>query len=168
MKTLNDTLKELDAYQDGYDFAKDLTIEQFLETCPRGDWILWLFVRLNPTKVREVTLAAGHCANTIRHLMKDEHCTKAIDAAIAFGEGKITHKELDDAAATANAYAAAAAAAAADAHVYTNAAYVAAAAAADAYAYASGAYVAAAKKQNQLQTADICRKYLPIELWGVL
>jgi hypothetical protein len=48
-----------------------------------------------------------------------------------------------------------------------DAATYAAAAAADAYAYAY-AYAAAdaAKKQNQQLTADICRKYLPIEIWN--
>jgi hypothetical protein len=158
-KTLKEFLKKHKACKDGFDFAKDLTLEQFLSTCHRGDWILWLFVRMNPNSLRELTLAKGHCANTVRELMKDERNTKAVDVAIAFGEEKATREELDAAAAAAD-YAAAYAAAAYAAD-YAVAAYAAADYAADT---AVAAY-AVAKKQNQKQTADICRKYLPIEIW---
>ena len=47
-----------------------------------------------PKNLRELTLAKGHCANTVRHLMKDQRSIDAVDAAIAFGEGKITKEEL--------------------------------------------------------------------------
>jgi len=165
IKTLKEFLKKNDACKDGFDFAKDLTLEEFLNTCQRGDWILWLFARTNADSLRELTLAKGHCANTVRELMKDERSTKAVDVAIDFGEGKATRKELDAAAADASCAFAAAAAYAADAA----AAY---AADATAYADAAAAYAAdaaagaAARKQNQKQTADICRKYLPIEIWN--
>jgi len=43
---------------------------------------------------------------------------------------------------------------------------LAAAYAADA-AYAAADAAADARKQNQLLTADICRKYLPIETWNI-
>jgi len=202
-KKLKEFLKKHKACKhDGFDFAKDLTLEQFLSTCHRGDWILWLFVRMNPNSLRELTLAKGHCANTVRELMKDERNTKAVDVAIAFGEEKATREELDAAAAAVvvaaggayavvaagaasaytvdTAYTAAvypadyAAAAAADtaytaavypadtAVAYTDTAYTAAVYTA---AYAAVAAYAAAKKQNQKQTADICRKYLPLEIW---
>jgi len=174
-KTLKEFLIENNACKDGFDFAKDLTLDEFLNTCERGDWILWLFAKMNRESLQELTLAKGHCANTVRELMKDERSTKAVDVAISFGEGKATRKELD--AAYAYAYAAADAAdaaayaAAADAAAYAAAADAAAAAyaaadAADAAAYAADADAYAAKKQNQKQTADICRKYLPLEIWN--
>ena len=110
--------------------------------------------------------------------MKGEQSMKAVDVAIAFGEGKATLDELNnaaayadaaydaaydaydaayDAASAANAYAAGAAAGAA--------AYAAAAGAADAAyaAYAAAAYAyadAAARTQNQKQTSDICREHI--------
>ena len=194
MKTLKTFLEKYDACEDDFEFAKDLTLKQFLETCQRGDWILWLFRKTNPESLRELTLAKAHCANTVRHLMTDKRSLNAVDVALNFGEGKATHEELDTAAAyadaayaayaddanaayaTANAaYAAYAAAAyAADAYAANaDAAYAAAAVAANAaaayaayaaYAYAADAY--AAKKQNQKRTADICRKFLPIEIWN--
>ena len=190
MKTLKEFLEKNCACTGGFDFAKNLTLEQFLNTCQRGDWILWLFARMNPDSLRELTLAKGHCANTVRHLMKDERSTKAVDVVIAFGDGKATRKELDDAAAAAAAasYAADAAAAAADAAAGWAAAGCAAAAGAAAAAAgwaAAGCAAAAAaaagcaadaadaadaraaaRKQNQKQTADICRKYLPLEIWN--
>jgi hypothetical protein len=51
-----------------------------------------------------ITLAKGLCANTVRHLMKDDRSIKAVDVAIAFGRDEATLDELD------SAYAAAAAA----------------------------------------------------------
>ena len=189
-KTLKEFLKKNNACEDGYLFAKDLTLEEFLATCHRGDWILWLFAKSNPKSIRELTLAKGHCVNTVRHLMEDERSLRAVDVAIEFGEGRATKKELDSAYAAADAAAdsayAAAYAAAAPAYVaaYTAAdsAYVAAsaadAAAAPAYAAANVAANAAAAadaaadyasnyKKNLMETADICRKYLPINIWNI-
>lgn len=146
MKTLKEFLIKHEACEDGYEFAKDMTLEEFLEKCDRGDWIMWLFARTNPDSVRERTLAAGHCANTVRHLIKDKRIRDTVDAAIEFGEGKIAEEELDKAG-NAAAWAAADAGVAADAD-------------------ADADYACAAEKENQKQTADICRKYLPIEIWN--
>ena len=144
MKTLKTFLKKHNACSDSSEFAKDLTLEQFLATCERGDWILWLFARTNPESLRELTLAKAHCANTVRHLMTDERSVEAVDVAIAFGEGRATREELNVVAADA-----------VDAFETASAA--------DAAFASAGA--AATKKQNQKQTADICRKFLPIEIW---
>lgn len=168
MKTLKDFLEKNNACLDGFEFAKDLTLEQFLKTCERGDWILWLFVRLNPEFLRELTLAKGHCANTVRHLMEDERSIKAVDVAIAFGEGKATREELYAAADDACAALVAAYAQVFKAEV--TAAALAAAYAADA-AYAAyvahvAAWAAATKAENQKLTADICRQYLPLKIWN--
>ena len=177
-KTLKEFLKKNNACEHGYLFAKDLTLEEFLATCHRGDWILWLFAKSNPKSIRELTLAKGHCVNTVRHLMEDERSLRAVDVAIAFGDGRATKKELDsayaaaDAAADAAAYSAYAAtnAAAYSAYAAANAAAYAAAnaAAAPAYAAADAAADSASNyKKNQMETADICRKYLPINIWNI-
>ena len=166
MKTLE--FINLEACDEAADWASGKTWEEVYSTCHRGDWLLWLFKRTNPKNFSELTLAKGHCANTVRHLMKDERSIAAVDAAIAFGDGKITKEELDAAAADAAFYAAYAYASAADYAAY--AAYAAADATAYAADYAAAATAAAyadAKKENQQQTADICRKYLPIEIWNI-
>ena len=194
-------LIKLNACNEAMEWAGDKTWEEIYRTCHRGDWLLWLFKQTNPNDLRLLTLAKGHCANTVRHLMKDERSIKAVDAAIAYGEGRIDIEELNNAATTADAYAAADAAAyaayatdayadayaaaaaaayatdaAADAADAYADAYVAADASAYADAYAAAAYAtdadayaaaAAAKKNNQQQTADICRQYLPIKIWNI-
>jgi len=179
MKTLKNFLEKHNVCRDGFDFAKDLTLEQFLNTCKRGDWILWLFKRTNPKSFRQITLAKAHCANTVRHLMQDERSINAVDVAIAFGENRASENELKAAAAysaaaadaySANtaansAYSAYSAAAAADVDSDSAAAGSAFASYASADAFAAYGAAGAARKQNQKLTADICRKYLPLEIW---
>lgn len=162
MKKLKEFLEQHNACKDCYEFAKDLTLEQFVNTCERGDWILWLFARMNEDSLRELTLAKGHCANTVRHLMKDERSTKAVDVAIAFGEGRATIEELKET--ESGSYLAA--------YYAVNwlsawcSRHSARAAASAARARAAAAEAAAAeRKANQKLTADICRKYLPLEIW---
>ena len=204
---MKEILKKLNACKESIEWVGDKTIEQAINECPRGDWMLWLFQKVCPDDLRLLTLAKGHCANTVRHLMSDELSIKAVDVAIAFGEGKASRKELDSAYASADsadsayasadsAYASAAAAYASDsasasadsasaayasdsasaayaAYAYFAASDSASASAAAAYAaaydYSAYAYFAAsdsasasaaAKISNQLETANICRKYL--------
>ena len=147
MKTFKELLIELEACNEAREWAEDKTIEQVVEQCHRGDWLLWLASRVN-IGLQPLTLAKGHCANTVRHLMKDKRSIKAVDTAIAFGEGKATREDLD--AATADA---------ADAVTAADAADAVAAVAAD-FAYAAAAAAAAARKENELLTANICRKYI--------
>jgi hypothetical protein len=147
--TFTEYLKSINACSDAIEWAESKTVEEVVATCHRGDWLLWLASKCD-IGLQPLTLAKGHCANTVRHLLKDDRSIKAVDTAIAFGEGTATREELDAAYAAAYAYAARAAA---DAAAYA-AAY--AAAAADAYYDAD----AAAAIENRLQTADICRKYI--------
>jgi hypothetical protein len=154
-------LVKLKACNDAREWAEGKTWEEVYTTCHRGDWLLWLFARTNPNNLQLLTLAKGHCANTVRHLMTDERSIAAVDAAIAFGEGKITREELNNAAD-----------AAADAAYYTaaDAAYAASAAANDVIAAATAAAFAsdaADEKENQQLTADTVRKYIKIEKFNI-
>ena len=190
MKTFKDLLVKLNACSSACRWAGDMPIEEVVEKCHRGDWLLWLARNVN-IDFQKLTLAKGYCAQTILHLMKDERSIKAVEAAINFGNGLTNEQQLKDAAAAAaaatyayaayaaDAYAAdayasyaaadAASAASAAAAAYAYAAY-AAAAAADVYAAAAAADVyaaaaaadayTAAKIKNQQLTADICRKYI--------
>ena len=92
-----------------------MTLDQFLNTCERGDWILWLFARTNKNDLPKLTEAKALCANTVRHLLKDERSRNAIDVALDFACGKASKVELADAAAAA--YAANVAAAAKKANI---------------------------------------------------
>ena len=167
---MKELLKKLHACKEAREWAGDKTWEEIYTTCHRGDWLLWLFARANPEDKLQLILAAAHCVNTVRNLMRDERSRKAIDIAIRYGEGNATDGELADATYAASEADEASAADAADASAYAayaasaaDAAYAAADAAADAAAYAADA----AKKKNQKLTADIVRKYLPIEIWNI-
>lgn len=128
---MKELLLKLDACNSAIEWAGDKTWPEIYQTCHRGDWLLWLFRRTNPDDLKLLTLAKGHCANTVRHLMKDSRSIAAVDAAIAFGEGKLTREQSA-----------------------TDAAY----AATDA---------AASRIKNKQETADICRRHLPIESFKI-
>ena len=168
-------LINLKACNEAIKWAGDKSWEEIYNTCHRGDWFLWLHQRTNNEDLRVRTLAKGHCVNTVRHLMQDERSLKAVDTAIAFGEGRATRQELD-ASVTGAIAAANAADNAADNANYDNypsiyAAFSAASSGATDSAYiaaGAGAFGAcAAKIKNQKETADIVRKYIPIEFWNV-
>jgi hypothetical protein len=176
---IDQLLINLNACQEARDWAKGKSFKEILNTCHRGDWLLWLFQKTNPDDIRLLTLAKGYCAKTVIHLMRDKRSKDAVKAAIKYGQGLIELVELNTAA-NAAAYAAAYTAyAAADTANAANAAYAAAdtanaaadtAANAAAYAAAYAAYAtadAAAKVKNQLLTANICRKYLTITKWNI-
>ena len=168
---MKELLIKLNACEKAIEWAGNKSWEEVYNTCERGDWLLWLFQKTKHNGLQLLTLAKGHCANTVRHLMKDQRSLKAVDAAIAFGEGRINREELDAAAEAA--YAAAYAAVNTIYAAAADAAYAAAAAdaAADAAAEAADAAYAAARaayyEENLKLTADICRKYLPIEVWNI-
>jgi len=193
MKDFKETLIELHACEEAMIWIGDKDFKTFYDTCERGDWLLWLYARTNKDDLRGLTLAKAHCANTVRHLMNDKRSTDAIDVAILFGEGKATLEQLNAAslaayyayyasatsaasaaydsatsasfaslAAAASFAASAASSAAASASYDTSASYASLAA-----ALAATASSFAAQKQNQQLTADICRKYLPIENFNI-
>ena len=151
-------LKNLDACEEALLWVGDRTIEEAVNDCTREDWMLWLAYKLD-VDLKALILAKGHCANIFRHLMKDERSIKAVDTAIAFGKGEATIEELMDA----HAYAYASAVRAAYAPFYVSSYdYVFAAASAHPVSIPDGYHktYCGVKRENQLLTANICRKYL--------
>ena len=177
MKTLQELLKSLDACEGAREWAVDMTIEEVVKKCHRGDWLIWLAQKIG-IELRPLTLATALCAKTVLHLMKDKRSINAVEVAERFGRGEVTKEELNASYAAAAAYAAYAAyddayayaayaayAAYDDGYVYTAytayTAYAAAAYAADAaYDDAYAADADDACKANQLQTANICREII--------
>jgi len=157
---MKELLIKLNACPPAIDWAGDKSWEEIYKTCHRGDWLLWLFEEVNPADVRLRVLVAGHCANTVRHLMKHQISRDAVDGAIAFGEGKIDEDTLDKLARAARA---------ARAYYAHYAAYYAAAATATAAnaATATAANASDNPEANQLETANIVRKLIPIEKFNI-
>ena len=121
--------------------------------CHRGDWMLWLAEKLKVDD-RKLTLAKGLCAKTVIHLMKDERSKKAIKIAIDYGKGKLTKKELIEAAA-----------AIFDSNVAAYADAVTAIFDSNVAAYASAAD---AISKNRGKTANICRKILTDDIFKLI
>ena len=136
-----DLIEKYKGCKEAIEWAGDMTVQEAWETCHRGDWMLLVYSKIYKN-LRELTLAKGHCANTIRHLLSDERSKEAIDVAIAFGMGEATKDELK--AAADSAYAAACAAADSAAAAACAAADSAAAAEAAAYSAADSASAAEA------------------------
>lgn len=173
-------ISEFRPCDDGMFFYDSCTsFRNMWETCQRGDWLLWISSKLGVDK-RVLTLAKGKCAETVIHLMKDERSRNAVQAAIDYGNGLISDKQLRDAAVAATAaastayasyasYAASAAccllpAACTDA----SAAACAARAAACAARAAEDAAGADALKENDITAANICREILTDEVFRIL
>lgn len=65
---LDDLLDKLDACREAKEWARGKDWSEIYSTCPRSDWLLWLFSRTNPDDRRLRVLAAAKCADTVRHL----------------------------------------------------------------------------------------------------
>ena len=133
----SELLIKLNACKEAREWASDMFIEEIVKKCHRGDWLLWIALRVNVDK-RKLTLAKAYCANTVRHLMKDERSINAIDVAIRYGNGQATDEELNTAAYAAYAYAA--------------------------YADAADDAAADARNKVRMETADIFRQYIGNEI----
>jgi hypothetical protein len=146
--------------------------------CERGDWMLWVAVKLEVDK-KHVVKAACECAKISLHLVPEgeERPRKAIETALAWTEGNASLEDVQRAyvasaafavdttdftaayAAAAATYAAVVAAAAVFATAYA-ATYAAAAAAVAAYAAADFAtYAIAYAVANAIDVTDTCAKH---------
>jgi hypothetical protein len=149
---MKEILNNLNACDEAMEWAKTVNYDwpRIYNECERGDWLLWLHNRTNKTDFKQRTLVKGLVSKTVEHIMKDQRSKDAVKAAIDFGNGLISVKELahtayaaaDAAAAAYAAYAAAADAVYAAAAAAVYAAYAAADAAADAAYAAAAAYAA--------------------------
>lgn len=97
MKKLRKLLFEIDACHEAIGWATGKTIEEAVNYCHRGDWLLWL-AREIEVELEPFILAKAICAKTVIHLMTDERSRRAVEVAEAFGLGKATFDELETAA----------------------------------------------------------------------
>jgi hypothetical protein len=163
---IDNLLLNLDACKGARDWAKGKSWKEIFNTCHRGDWLLWLFKKTSEDteeNLKLLTRTKAYCALTVKHLMKDKRSIDACEIALKFSDGLATKEELDNIRNAAyNAYA--------DAYATTDA-YAASTAYAAVTTSAATATTFAAyavtKVKNEQETADICRKYLPLEVWNI-
>jgi hypothetical protein len=140
---LTDLLRQLDACDDALNWAEGRHVDEAAWlACERGDWLMWLAVRIGVPRPL-IVLAACDCARLALPLVPEGESRplRAIEVAEAWALGDQTVSREDCWAAYA--YAATASAAAA-ATAYASAAAAAAAATAYASAAAAAAYAASA------------------------
>jgi hypothetical protein len=162
MKTFKELLENIHACREAREWAADKTIEEVVEQCDRGDWLMWLAQRLD-VEERSFILAKAHCANTVRHLVKDARVLPAIDTAFDYAADKAT---IDDVRASV-----ASVSSIDNSHYECSEFFASYAARIDSAcaAYAACAFATAyAAATNKKETADICRKYIGQEIIGLV
>jgi hypothetical protein len=90
------------ACSDAVDYVRSCkTVEECFSQCDRGDWFVWLIGKTmnlhSENHLRKFVLVKGLYANQLVHLMKDERSRKAVEVAIAYGNGTASRKDLDEA-----------------------------------------------------------------------
>ena len=81
MKSISEILIELRCSKEMKDWAIDKTWIEFYENCPKGEWLLFLFSKTNPSQIRELTLAKGNCAKTVINFMVYTRSVKSVETA---------------------------------------------------------------------------------------
>jgi len=159
-------------HQNQYQFALSTTYQQFWETCPKGEWLLYWIVKEKSTEHKLIVHAACQCARLALPYCKDkqQRPLKAIETTEKWCRGEATLEEVKqvrDAAWDA----ASADTDAADYAVYVAAYYAAAyysghAVDAAVAAYCSGHAVDAADyaadAAGKSETADLVRSLIPM------
>lgn len=160
-------LHSYNAPSDLIDWCGDKSWPEFYATCPKGFWMHWLFSRTNPSDLRLRILVAARGANTIRDFMESAISRYAIDTAIKFASRKVEPVAIRVAREAANFVHPTALIPWEDQATY--AAIIARASAFGFHTNSSLIYPPGSKKRkkHEQKTADICRKYLPIEIWKI-
>jgi hypothetical protein len=94
---MEELLIKLNAPHDFIAFSKDKTWEEIYHTCHRGDWLAWLFARVNPNEIKLISLIKGVSAELVHHDMKDKRSLKAFQMAIDYYYGDVNLKQLKQA-----------------------------------------------------------------------
>lgn len=91
MKTFKQLLVELCACREAREWASDMTVEQVVEKCHRGDWLLWLAQKVR-IKKRHLAFACGYFMASYLHLINDETFKEYLENS--YREGNIDFEVL--------------------------------------------------------------------------
>jgi hypothetical protein len=87
MTPLKQKLKELNACDEAMWWVSDKTIEQAVNDCHRGDWLIWLGQKIGIDNYKLIT-TKEHCANISRYLRKEHEIMTAIELSSAYRSRK--------------------------------------------------------------------------------
>lgn len=69
------------------------TIEQCVSHCPKGEWLLWFAYKLRLCD-KKIMLCNGLCANTVKEIMYPR-AIECLNIAINYGYGNVTNTEIE-------------------------------------------------------------------------
>jgi hypothetical protein len=87
MTPLKQKLKELNACQEAIEWVGERTIEQAVNDCHRGDWLIWLGQKIGIDNYKLIA-TKEHCANISRYLRKEHEVMTAIELSSAYRSRK--------------------------------------------------------------------------------
>lgn len=93
MKKAKDIISIYRPCSSSIEWLGDRTVEEMVNDCHRGDWLLWIGKRAG-VDIKKLTLEKGLIAQQVEHLMKYQRSKDAVKASIAFGKGEISSEEL--------------------------------------------------------------------------
>jgi hypothetical protein len=98
MKTTKakEILEKFNACPESIKWVGDKTAYKAWETCPRGDWLMWIAEKLKVDE-RKMYLCTALIAHQAIHLMPDRRSREAVRAMFLYGRGKISFEELGEA-----------------------------------------------------------------------
>jgi len=71
------------------------TLQEVWDTCPKGEWLVWLAMIQGVLDETVLRRFACFCARQVWHLLTDDGYKKAIETAEAFCDGKATRRDLN-------------------------------------------------------------------------
>jgi hypothetical protein len=98
MKTTKakEILENFGACPESIKWVGDKAAHKAWETCPRGDWLMWIAEKLKVDE-RKMYLCTALIAHQAIHLMPDRRSRETVRAMFLYGRGKISFAELDKA-----------------------------------------------------------------------
>ncbi len=89
MENINDFLDKHKAPANFKIWAKDKTIDEIVNYCENGFWLLWLAIRLN-IENRKIVLATSHCIELIKNIIHDQIFLETIEYSKKYGNNEIS------------------------------------------------------------------------------
>lgn len=89
---------------EGKKWCEGKSLQEYWQSCQRGDWMLFFARKMRFDKgwgdIKQLTLAKTHCAELVKHLVKDEWLLKSFEYGYEYSEGKFppgseAHEWLD-------------------------------------------------------------------------
>ena len=87
-------LEQHNACDESLEWLGNRNVEQCINECERGDWLLWLERSLVILDKRGRVRIGAMCADTVKHLTDDKRIYDCIDVCYSYAAGECTEDKL--------------------------------------------------------------------------